>query len=257
MHLSVLDNPVFFLLILMRMSGAILLNPILGRKNVPNMVKIALTLTISEVLASVIPDNVGEIASVLVFILKAVSEFTIGFSISLIMNIFLSSIDVACDVIDMQIGISLVKSYDPGNNTTSPLTGKIYSLFILTIFFITNCHITVYKLLHDSYTLIPCGAYVDLKNASLAIVQILQSAFTLALKFAFPIIAVEFLTEIGMGVLHRAVPSINLFTVGLQMKIIAGVLLLALLAPAFGTFSDNLIGEMFKNINSVLKTLEV
>jgi flagellar biosynthetic protein FliR len=239
------------------MSGAILINPIFGRRNVPNIVKAGLTLIISQIFMLTLVSDSAKVTTILDFFIKAISEFTIGFVISLIMNIFLSSVNVACDLIDMQIGIGMAKAYDPANGTSSPVTGTVYSSFVILLFFVTNGHITLYKLIYDSFTAIPCGSSVGITGAAYAVAGLMGNSLNLALKFALPITAVEFFSEMGLGVLSRAVPNINVFSVGIQLKVLIGFLVLGILAPTFGTFCDTLFSNMFDGITAALNFITI
>lgn len=246
---------VFFLLIMMRLSGALLTNPLFGRKNVPNLVRAGLVAMLALTLAQTTDAGFAKSGTLLEFAVKAVTEFAIGYAISLVMSLFLSVVTMACEVMDMQIGLSMAKNYDPGTNIASPLTGSIFYAFIILLFFVTNGHITFFSMLRESFVAIPCGAEVNLYSAGYVVACMMSGSLCLALKFALPIIAIEFMAEIGMGVLSRAVPNINVFSVGVQVRVIVGLVVLALLTPAFGSFCDLVFGELFKNMTYVLSTL--
>ncbi|MDF2566596.1 MAG: flagellar biosynthetic protein FliR [Oscillospiraceae bacterium] len=220
------------------------------------MVKVGLTLALSVLLTVYSTVEVPQITNMFEFIIRGIVEFAIGYSIALIMNIFLSSILVATDFIDTQLGIGMAKVFDPGSNVSAAVTGSIYYGFIILLFFVTNGHITLFKLLSDTIVAIPCGSDVNLTNLGLAIAGMLGSALVLAAKFALPITAVELVSEIGMGVLTRAVPHLNIFSIGIQLKLLIGIVVLVLLAPAFGSFCDGLYAEMFQKITSGLKILQ-
>jgi len=249
---NILNDPTFFLLVLMRMSGAILLNPLFGRRNVPNMVKAGMTLMLSLMLSFSASDDYAAADTLLAFILKAVSEFAIGYAIALVMNMFLSVLHIAGDQIDMQMGMGMGRAYDPGSNVTSPMTASVYYTFLILLFFATNGHITFYKLLSDSFTAIPCGSEVNFSAVAGAVLGLFSNTLVLALKFALPIIAIEFFTEMGLGIMSRAVPSINILAVGIQLKMLVGLLILGILSPIFGTFCDQLFSNMFVGIAGVL-----
>jgi len=77
------------------------------------------------------------------------------------------------------------------------------------------------------------------------------------MKFAFPIIAIEFITETGMGILTRAVPNVNIFSVGIQFKLVVGFVVLFLISPVFGIFCDGLFSQMFSGMAGVLRLITV
>ena len=144
MFTFVFEKYTLFLLILVRVSGAILLNPLFGRKNVPNLVKAGLTVILSIALTASTTAAVPVISSIFDFVFKAMWQFTIGYAISLIMYMTLSTITIAADTIDMQIGIGMAKVYDPGNNSSYAVTGSIFNSFLILLFFASNAHITLF-----------------------------------------------------------------------------------------------------------------
>lgn len=252
---QIFDKYTLFLLVLTRMSGVILLNPVFGRKNIPNIVKVGLTVMLSVALTVSTPAAAPVISNLFDFIFKGLWQFAIGYAISLIMNMALSTISMAADTIDMQIGIGMAKIYDPGSNLSSAVTGSIFNSFLILIFFASNAHITLFKLLSDTLIAIPVGANIQFSSAAVAVVEIMGSTLTLALKFAMPIIAIEFITEMSLGVLTRAVPHVNVFSVGIQLKLLIGLFVLVMLSPLFGSFCDQLYSTMFTNISGMLKSI--
>ncbi len=252
---SIFNTYQLFLLILIRMSGAILLNPILGRRNIPNLVKAGMTFGLAAALTASTTVAVPTFTSVLDFIFKALIEFAVGYTISMIMNLFLSTILMAAELIDMQMGIGMSKVFDPSSNLSSPVSGSVYNAFFILLFFASDGHITLFKLLSDSVTAIPCGSAIKLSRAALAVAGMMGSALTLSLKFALPIVAIEFISEVGLGVLTRAVPHVNVFSVGVQLKLVVGLLVLVILAPLFGGFCDSLYIKMFTEISGAIRQM--
>jgi len=258
MLFNIYDNCDLFLLLLVRMSGAVLLNPLFGRRNVPNLVKAGLTFALAAVLTVYSASSVPafRISSILEFFYMALMEFMVGYVVSFVCSVFFSAVIVAADVIDMQLGIGMAKAFDPGSNITAPVTGSIFNGFMVIIFFATNGHITLFKLLADTVAAVPCGSGFTVSGAALAVTGVIGSAFTIALKLALPVIAIELIFELGLGVLTRVVPHINIFSVGIQLKLAAGFTVLLIMAPVFGSFCDELYSLMFGNILKALRHIK-
>lgn len=254
---SFFDKYTLFLFILIRMSGAIIINPIFGRRNIPNNIKVGLTIMLAATMTAYLPVPIPQITNIFEFATKGIIEFAIGFAISMVMSIFFSTIMMAAEIIDMQLGIGMAKVFDPGSNISAPVTGSFFNAFIIMLFFATNAHITFFKMLSDTVVAIPCGTDINVSGIFYAVAGLLSAALTLAIKFAFPIIAIEFISETGLGVLTRAVPNLNIFSVGIQLKVIIGFLVLFLISPVFGLFCDGLYTQMFSSAVSVLRLVTV
>jgi flagellar biosynthetic protein FliR len=167
-----------------------LLNPLLGRKNVPGIVKAGMTLVTAIALTLTDTNAALNQTSVFDVIFRMVFEFAIGYAISLIMGMFLSSIIVASETIDVQLGIGMARVFDPGNSTSTPVTGSFYNAFLLILFFASNAHITLFKLFADTLKAIPAGQPWTFQSSPCRSWHF-RSTLTLALKFAMPIIAIE------------------------------------------------------------------
>lgn len=257
MFTTILDKYTLFLLILFRMSGAILVNPIFGRRNIPNNIKVGLTIMFAATITASASIPLPQINNIFEFACKGAIEFSIGLAISLVMNVFFSSIMIAADIIDMQLGIGMAKVFDPGTSISAPITGSFFNAFLIMLFFATNGHVTLFKMISDTVVAIPCGSNIDITGVLYAVAGLLSAALTLAVKFAFPIIAIEFITETGMGILTRAVPSLNIFSIGIQLKLAVGIAVLLLISPVFGIFCDGLYNQMFSGMAGVLRLITV
>lgn len=86
-------------------------------------------------------------------------------------------------------------------------------------------------------------------------VELFSECVVLGIKFAFPVLAAEFLVEIGVGILNKIVPQINVFVINIQLKVIVGLGLLVLLISPIGEYLSNLVTVMVKAIQEILTFL--
>ena len=239
------------LLIFMRMSGCVLFNPILGRKNIPVIIKIGLTLMLSVFSYKLMPPQTIAISSFLVFVVELLKELLVGFLVGYVIQLFLSIVLISGESMDMQIGISMSKIYDPSSNISMPLTGSLMNALFILIFFASNSHLTLIQVFVKLCTLVPYGSL----NFQPELMSNLLSLFSLILiysvKMSLPVLAAELITEIAVGIVMRAVPQIDVFTINIQMKVIIGFLMIFLLVPAFSAFLERMISLMFDNLNHV------
>ncbi|HHV31935.1 flagellar biosynthetic protein FliR [Caproiciproducens sp. LBM24188] len=239
------------LLIFMRMSGCILFNPIFGRRNIPVVIKIGLSLMLSVFTYNLVPVQHLAISSFLVFFVELLKELMVGFIVGYVIQLFLSVILMSGETMDMQIGISMSKIYDPSSNISMPLTGSLMNAMFILIFFASNSHLTLIQVFVKLCTLVPYGSL----NFQPELMSNLLSLFSLILiysvKMSLPVLAAELITEIAVGIVMRAVPQIDVFTINIQMKVIIGFLMIFLLVPAFSAFLERMISLMFDNLNHV------
>lgn len=240
------------LLIFMRMTGCIMFNPILGRKNIPMIVKIGLTIILALFTYFLVPNREIVANTVIIFGVLALKELLIGFIIGYIMNLFLSTIIVAGDLMDMQIGLSMSKIYDPASNVSMPVSASLVNIMLMTIFFLSNGHITLIRIFNYSAQIIPFGDFTISPEIYKQLALMFQTMLVLGLKMAMPILAAEVITEMAVGLMMKAVPQINIFAVNIQLKVLLGLLMLFLLVPPFANYCERIIVVMFENIGSIL-----
>ena len=244
-------NFTLLLLIFMRMSGCVMFNPILGRRNLPTIFQVGLTLMLTLFTYPLVPAQALEIGSFLVFFVVAIKELLIGFIIGFIIQMFMSIIQVSGEMIDMQLGISMSKVYDPSSNVSMPLSASYINIMFILIFFAANGHLTLIQIFTKLCTILPYGD--QLVNPS--VYQNLVSMFSLilvyAVKISLPVLAAEFITEIAVGLVMRAVPQIDVFTVSIQLKVIIGFAVILIMVPPLATFLERLINLMFDNISHI------
>ncbi len=248
-------NFTLLLLIFMRMSGCILLNPVFGRKNIPVIFRIAFTLALTVFTYPYVPVQSVKINSAIVFAVCAVKEFLIGFIVGFLMQMMQSVIIMAGEQMDMQMGISMSKIYDPQSNISMPLSASLMNAMFMLIFFLTNSHLTLMQLFVKLGSAIPYGDAPIPADVFGKLVSCFGLMLIYAAKLCLPMIAVQMVSEIGIGILMTAVPQIDIFTIEIQMKIIIGFIAIIVLVPPFATFIEKLISVMFQNISAIYSML--
>ncbi len=243
------------LLIFMRMSGCILLNPILGRKNIPIAIKIGLALMLSVFSYKLVPAQTIEISSFLVFFVELLKELFVGFIVGYIIQLFMSVIMIGGESLDMQIGFSMSKIYDPQSNISMPVSGSLINAMFILIFFASNSHLTLIRVFVKLCTMVPYGSLTFKAGLFENLAGLFSLILIYAVKMSLPVLAAELITEIAVGIVMRAVPQIDVFTINIQMKVMIGFVIILLMVPSLSMFLERLITLMFDNINGVFKVL--
>jgi flagellar biosynthetic protein FliR len=146
------------------------------------------------------------------------------------------------------MGTSVSKIYDPQSGVSMPVTGSALNILFTLIFFASDGHLTLIKIVSTSLSMFPPGPEMLSAQIGQYIVAMLGDMIVLALKLAMPVMAIELLSEAGMGVLMRIVPQINVFSVGIQLKLGIGIAVVVLALPAIGRLIDASLGQMFESL---------
>ncbi len=246
-----------FLLVLTRVSGIFLLAPFFGSLNIPVYIRAGTAFAIAMVLFPVIDQQgIPQIPqSVVGYMLAVIVELIVGWLIGFVAYITFAAIHMAGKLLDMQVGFAVVNVVDPTSGQQIPLLGSfLYNLGII-IFLVTNGHHMVISGLFESFQMIPVlGATFDLSISDL-MVDMTGGIFVTGMKIALPVLFAILLTDVGLGVLARTMPQMNIFVVGIPAKIVIGLFVLSIALPFYILFLDVMFNEMYGNISAALRAI--
>ncbi len=251
-----LDNITMVMFVLARMSGCIFMNPILGRRNVPAVVKTAIVLMLTIVIYTYsrieVPKGLGSVTVYTVLLLK---EFMVGYLIGTIVTFFTAVIILGGELIDFQIGISMAKIFDAQSNMSVALTSTFYNIVFTFLFFLSGGHLTLIRYFLDSAKVVPYGEVMFGKEISTYVLDVFCDTTILAVKLAMPIISIGFMMEIGVGILMKLIPQVNIFVINVQLKLFVGLLIIVIMYAPAVSFLENLIKLMFEGIETGLRVM--
>ena len=244
-------NYLLFLLVLLRMSGCILFNPILGRNEIPFLAKSGMAVILSVFTYQMLPRQDPMIGSFLALVLAGCKELLIGFMAGFIIQLFLSVFIMGGESMDMQIGISMSKVYDPQSNISMPLSASVINTMFILMFFATNSHLTLIQVFVKLCAVVPYGDQMIPVGAFKNLAGLLTLMLIYAVKLALPIVAVQLISEFGVGLITRAVPQVDIFSMQVQLKLIIGFLAMMILVPSFSEFLQRMLVLMFDNLSGL------
>jgi len=237
-----------FLLITARMSGFVLFNPLLNRQNFPGIFRAGFVLVLSAFTYSVTGGRLEPPAGVLPFATAILMELAVGFALGMVVHFFLYIPQMAGLSIDTQMGMTMNQIYDSGSHANMSVTGTLLNTLMILLFFAGNGHHTLMRIMLTSGEVVSYGGVSignDLTNLAL---ELFIECTVLAVKLSMPILAAELIGQLGMGVLMKVIPQINVFSINIELKVLIGLfLLLALMLP----FSEFLLDAEQLMLNSL------
>lgn len=245
-----------FILMLIRVSALLVSSPIFGRKMLPNILKTCFCVVVTYVLFAANMDaELPEYRGLAEFGMLCVKELLFGMVLGFTTTMFFSAVQVSGQYIDMQMGFGMVNVLDAQNNASVPITGNLLHIVLIITFFGVNGHLKLIYIIESTLTQIPIGT-VGLDPAiGTTALEVFIMAFLLAVHVAFPLIASGLLGEVAMGFIVRAVPQVNVFVVGIPLKIVLGFVMLILLLPVYVNFTDVIFDRMFESVNTMMMRL--
>ena len=244
-----------FFYIQTRVMGFLLTNPFFARNGVPNIVRAGLALLCSLVVFSTsggtapLPGNVVELA------FRLFAEFGVGIALNFVIRFFFFIPEQAGEQIDTQMGLSMARSYDPSFQSSATVNATLMSQLATLLFFLANGHVTMLRILLTSGELVPFGtASLGPQVADRALALFVE-CLLLAVKMGFPVLGAELLGQIGMGVLMKVIPQINVFAINIELKVIIGLVMISMLLAPISSFLLETESYMLTSLRELLSLM--
>src|SRR5437764_6118511 len=239
-----------FILMFARIGTMIMLLPGLGEMSVPARVRLTVALVLTFVLFPL--HRAGytiDLRAPGPVIIALAQELLIGMVLGLTARLTISALQVAGSVIAQQLGLGFVTAIDPTQGQQGLLIGNFLTILGLTLLFATDSHHLVIAALNDSYAIFAPGEMMSSGDVAALATRAFAAAFKIGMQLSAPFLVFGLVFNIGLGVLARLMPQMQVYFVGVPLSILAGFLVFALVITAMmGTFLDYFIGVMHELI---------
>ncbi|MCR5143989.1 MAG: flagellar biosynthetic protein FliR [Lachnospiraceae bacterium] len=217
----------YFLLILVRIACFVYTAPFYGRRDVPGRVKAGLAAFLAILIYFTIPLEEATYTSEIGYAILVLREGITGLLIGFAANICSSIILFAGTIIDMDIGISMAAVFDPATGSQVALTGNMYNYFLLLLMITSNMYQYILRAFIDSFSLIPLGGAVfDMNSLLGSMTKYMADLFIIAFRIVLPVFACIMILNAILGVMAKVAPQMNMFAVGIQLKLLVGLAVL-------------------------------
>ena len=235
-----------FMLAFARIGAMVMLLPGLGETNIPVRVKLGIALLLTLV---ILPLHRAayhiDMQSITPLLVLMVHEIVIGIVLGATARVTLAALQVAGSVIAQQMGLGFVTAVDPTQGQQGLLIGNFLTILGVTLLFATDSHHLVIAALNDSYSIFSPGEMMSSGDVADLATRAFAAAFRIGMQLSAPFLVFGLVFNIGLGVLARLMPQMQVYFVGVPLSILAGFLIFALvIAAMMGTFLDYFIGVM-------------
>lgn len=241
-----------FLYITARMSGFVLMNPILGRRNLPGMFRSGFALVMSVFVFSITDQTVVMPRSLAELALRFLLELGVGFVLGMVMEFFFYIPQLAGQVVDTQMGMTMNQIYDAGAQANMSVTGVLLNTLMILLFFAAGGHHTLLRVMLTSGEVVPFGAAAFGQDVANAALELFIQCTLLAVKLSMPILAAELMGQLGMGVLMKVIPQINIFAINIDLKVLIGLALLLVLISPISEYLLKMEASMLDSLHTAL-----
>jgi flagellar biosynthesis protein FliR len=239
-----------FILIATRFSAMLAVAPFFSSKTFPVRAKAALVIIMSYVALPVVGDAVEVPTSLgaVAFAMLVGKEVLIGLAFGLVAQMLFAAVQVAGSLIDINAGFAIASVLDPTSNMNITILGRYYNLVATAAFLAIGGHQWLITGIVESFSLAPVLEMPNIDGIIGGVLARADDIFLVALMIGAPILVTLFVSDAALGILARAVPQMNIFIVGLPLKIIIALAGSAILLPTtmgfFGELTSRMLGDL-------------
>ncbi len=236
-----------------RIGGMVFTAPILGSRNYPIPMKIGLVFFTTMIVYPFVNSTVTyDVTNFLGFALLMINELLIGIFIGLLISVFFNFIYFAGDMIDHQLGYSIVSVINPMDESQIPITANVFYVFSTLIFLQLNLHHELITALVVSFSKIQLGSFFNVAGSFPMMLDIVVQSFIIGLQIAAPFMITVLIADIILGLLSKAMPGMNIFVLGMPFKIFFGLIMFIILMPYLYEIFSNILNSVFMYVSNYL-----
>jgi flagellar biosynthetic protein FliR len=241
-----------FLLVLFRVAGLFVVAPVFSSGSIPMQVRALLALAVSFCLFPVV-SHAGAVDDTLIgLVLAIIGELSVGLLIGILASLVFSGVQLGGHLLSQQMGLSLSAVYDPMFDQQSTVIEQFAFWLTTAIFFAIGGHRELIIALMESYKAVPMGHGFSPDLMLQSTLGAVQESFQLAVRIAAPGLVAFFLMTLSMGLISRAVPQINMMTLGAGANLILGMIMIMVGAATWATLADAAWAHAFAGIERCL-----
>ena len=240
-----------FLLVFARVGTMVMLLPGVGELSIPSRVRLTIALLLAAILLplhrnayTIDLQSLGPVIALLF------QELLIGAVLGLTARLAVSALQVAGTVVAQQLGLGFITAVDPTQNQQGVIIGNFLTILGVALLFATDLHHLGVAALGDSYRLFRPGEVPLVGDVAQLITRTIATAFKIGIQLSAPFLVFGLLFNLGLGLLSRLMPQMQVFFIGLPLSILLGfALLLAVIGAMMGTFVgylEGVLGELIR-----------
>jgi flagellar biosynthetic protein FliR len=250
-----IEQMIAILLVTIRVSAWLAVAPPFNTRAIPNMVKVALALALAMAIG---PNMASQSPPPELFpILTAVLfQVIVGLTLGFLAQLLFSAVKAAGELIDLASGFTLASLYDPVSNVSVSMFGRVYQLVAVTLLFALNGHLFLLRGFMASYEVFPLHP-VSIAVLTRTVTSNVGTFFVAALEIAAPVMIVLFLADLALGLVSRAVPSLNVFVMSFPIKILLTLSLASVAMAALPGAVSSILNHIITAFGAATKGLGV
>lgn len=245
------------LCIFFRLFFAIQIIPLTVETKLPVLAKVGLTLFLTNITFYTIqPLNSVYMPTMTSLFLMVLKESIVGLILGFSVTMFFQVYFFVGHLLSVQGGLGMSQFFDPSVGSQVPLLGKLYYLCFSALFILTGGYHWFIRGVVESFQLIPPGESILSPALMGSLLEATQLFWEISFKLAVPVIGVLFIIDCGLGILARTVPQMNMFVIGLPLKVMILFILMVFMIQLLPLYNDRIIDGMLELFNRFIEGLK-
>jgi flagellar biosynthetic protein FliR len=235
---------------LARISGLLLVAPVLGASMIPARVRIGLALLLTMALAPLAPLDIRPLSAQGVATLA--QQVLVGAALGFILKLVFEAVSFGGQIVSQAMSLGFAETVNPGVGGTTPVLSQFYTMLVTLLFLVMNGHLQLVSLLADSFRSLPVGGQGIGADGVWGVLGFAGHLFAGAVRVALPALTATLVVNLGFGAISRSAPSMNLFAVGFPITICLGLLAVWLALRALPGAFDALQAEAWETMRGLV-----
>ncbi len=233
-----------FLWPLSRILALIATAPILGNPSIPVRVKLGLAIMITILVVPTVEQSLPQIdPSSGMGMVVLLQQLLIGVAIGFVMRVVFVAVEMAGELIGLQMGLGFAIFFDPQNSGQIDIIGRFLGVIASLAFLAIDGHLMMIALISQSFSTLPVGSVGVTDTTFTTLANWGREIFKSGLQLSLPVLTALLITNLALGILTRAAPQLNIFAVGFPLTLSIGLLVLALSMPFYAPILEHLVHD--------------
>lgn len=241
-----------FLLVVVRIACFVAAAPVFGHRSVNRRLRVLIAICISLTVFFSTDTYLPEYETVMGYSFLILKEAAVGLMMGFISSMVMATLVLAGEFIDREIGFTMSSNFDPSIGAMTTITAELYDRMVYLIILISNLHFYILKAIVQSFELVPLG-HVSLNYPILytSVIRFIGEYYVIGFRIAMPLFIAITMLNVILGVLAKSSPQMNMFAVGMQLKVTTGLLILSVIIM----FIPNITNYLMENMQDMVSTL--
>ena len=246
-----LDQFELFILILIRLASFVYAAPFFNTANIPKRLRVGLAFFLSIIVYTLHPDMNVEYNGLIEYAGLVVIESVVGILLGAMASFCVQIIQFAGKLVDMDIGISMAQIMDPTTKVQVGIMGNFYYYMLMLLLIVSGLHQYLVAAIIETYNVIPIGGVKFGMSVYTTVLNFMSDYFVIGFRIELPIFAATLLLNCILAIIARVAPQMNMFVVGMQLKIFVGIFVILftiVMLPSVSNFIYNEIQTVMASL---------